>query len=277
MTPIHPTDSKPGTAVPAGIREIQQKLLSRSSTPANSSEPRTGAGDDRSAAPLPGLFDEEFRCSRCGGSGFELGADNVCRLCACVPVRRTRDGLKRLGLFAAAKRMTFDAYRTDAPWQAHLCAQVRAFAGQASPGWLFIGGQSGCGKTHLCTAAAVTLLQRGFSLQYMRWMNESARLKTLALDGERQRILHQYIASPLLYVDDLFKSAPTDADKHIAFELLDARCSDPEKITLLSSERTLEEILAIDEAIGGRIMERCGRFVLNVHRDPARNFRRRMD
>lgn len=232
-----------------------------------------GATSDSSA--LPDLFAEPFYCARCHDSGFEEGKGGVFHYCACRPVREARSRLKRLGLFGAARRMSFDSFRADAPWQRDIKRLAQDFAAREQPGWLFFGGQSGCGKTHLCTAAAVVLLRRGFPLQYMRWMSESARLKTLALDGARMNLLQTYIDAPLLYVDDLFKGAPSEADRHIAFELLDARCSDHSRITILSSERTLDDILQIDEAIGGRIMERCGDDVVNIRRDPARNFRLR--
>lgn len=232
------------------------------------------SGQAKAYDALPDLFDEPFTCARCGDTGLELLADNTCRPCACSPMRKTRSRLARAGLLGAGKRMTFDAFRTDAPWQETLLSRARAFAGQENPGWLFIGGQSGSGKTHLCTAAAVALLRRGYAMQYMRWMSESTRLKEMSMDSGRMKLMDAYISAPLLYVDDLFKATPTDADKHIAFELLDARYNDHSKVTILSSERTLDAILVIDEAIGGRILERCGAYVLRIAPDVQRNYRR---
>jgi len=232
------------------------------------------SGPARASDALPDLFDEPFSCPRCGDTGLELLDDNTCRPCACSPMRKTRSRLSRFGLLGAAKRMTFDAFRTEAPWQETLLRRARAFTEQETPGWLFIGGQSGCGKTHLCTAASVALLRRGYAMQYMRWMTESTRMKEMSMDGGRMKLLETYVSAPLLYVDDLFKAMPSDADKHIAFELLDARYNDHSKVTILSSERTLDGILDIDEAIGGRILERCGAYVLSISPDVRRNYRR---
>ena len=170
--------------------------------------------------------------------------------------------------------MTFDAYQADAPWQRTLLERTKEFAALDSPAWLFIGGQSGCGKTHLCTAAVTQRLLAGSDLRYMRWMNDSVRLKALAMEPERDRLMRAYIDAPVLYIDDLFKSAPTPADLHLAFELLDARYCDQSKRTIISSERTLSDLLAIDEALAGRILERCGDdFLLNIPRNASRNMR----
>ena len=44
---------------------------------------------------------------------------------------------------------------------------------------------------------------------------------------------------------------------------------------LISSERTLSDILNIDEATGGRIYERCnfGEYILNIKSDRSYNYR----
>ena len=223
---------------------------------------------------LPENLLAPYHCPLCGDTGFiEIDRFNV-RLCRCHSIRTALGDLRRLGLLHSAQQMRLDTFRAEAPWQQKLLGCVREYLAQENPTWLFIGGQSGCGKTHLCTAAAVSLLFRGWNVCYMRWMNDSARLKSLALDAQRASMLDHFIDAPLLYIDDLFKSQPTEADRHIAFEILGARYSDPGKITIISSERTIEEITHIDEAVGGRIFERCtAAYQLNVSRNPERNYR----
>ena len=223
---------------------------------------------------MRGDLDDGYDCPQCLNRGFIYVGHNGVRLCDCKPIRDGLSRLKRQGLLHASKRCTFASFRADAPWQRMLLERAQAFAALESPGWLFIGGQSGCGKTHLCTAAAVALLYRGLSLRYMRWMNDSAQIKSLGADSARSALLQGFIDAPLLYIDDLFKTPPTEADVRIAFEILNERYNNPEKITIISSERTLPEITRIDEAVGGRIFERCGAdFQLNVARAPERNFR----
>lgn len=215
-----------------------------------------------------------YDCPLCLNRTMIMHDDGSISMCSCQRVRESLRRLRELGLAAAADRLTFDRFRACEPWQQTMLSRAQSFAESDVPGWLFLGGQSGCGKTHLCTASAVRLLHRGFPLHYMRWMNDSARLKALALDAARDRMMTQLIAAPVLYIDDLFKSPPTQADLHIAFELLDARYCDPSKRTIISSERTLDDLMRIDEAIAGRILERCGDdFLLSIPRSAPRNFR----
>jgi DNA replication protein DnaC len=70
----------------------------------------------------------------------------------------------------------------------------------------------------------------------------------------------------LLYIDDFLKvgggERPREGDLNVAFELLNARYSNPQLLTIISTERTPQEIMGFDEAIASRINERCGKFRL---------------
>lgn len=79
-------------------------------------------------------------------------------------------------------------------------------------------------------------------------------------EAEYQQIVEPLKMVRVLYIDDLFKTGrgqePTAADVNLAFEILNARYNDSRKITILSSEWTLESILNLDEGVGSRIYER---------------------
>ena len=68
----------------------------------------------------------------------------------------------------------------------------------------------------------------------------------------------------VLYIDDFLKGNVTEADRNIAFEILNARYIKPECATIISSERTIGQILDWDEAIGSRIAERAKGFTMSV-------------
>ena len=72
----------------------------------------------------------------------------------------------------------------------------------------------------------------------------------------------------VLYIDDLFKTEqgrnPTTADVNIAFEILNYRYRNPELITIISSERTIQDIVKIDEAVGSRIFEKSRNCCINI-------------
>ena len=84
----------------------------------------------------------------------------------------------------------------------------------------------------------------------------------------------------MLYIDDLFKTGkdkydavvkPSVADINYAFEIINYRYNNPKLLTIISSELSEEELLDIDEAIGGRIYERAKTFTIAKNRD--RNYR----
>lgn len=95
----------------------------------------------------------------------------------------------------------------------------------------------------------------------MLWRDVSVRAKAAVNDEDAYRkIVEPLKRVRVLYIDDLFKTGkgqqPTTGDVNLAFEILNARYNDSSKITLLSSELTVDQILAIDEAVGSRIYER---------------------
>ena len=70
----------------------------------------------------------------------------------------------------------------------------------------------------------------------------------------------------MLYIDDFLKcgknEVPTKADTDVALEILMARYNQPDKLTVISTERSISELLELDEALGSRIYERSKGFCL---------------
>ncbi len=146
----------------------------------------------------PGDLDDGYDCPECLNRGYFEDPPGTMKPCRCMPIRKSLRRLKQLGLDRAAKRLTFENFRVEQPWQKMALDLARNFAQEEEPGWLLLCGQSGSGKTHLCTAAAVALLYRGYELRYMRWADESSRLKTLGLDTARGDFLSDFAKAPLL-------------------------------------------------------------------------------
>ena len=133
-------------------------------------------------------------------------------------------------------------------------------------------GQSGAGKTHLCAAIVNNYLQRGKSAIYMQWTSAVKEIKLHATEDYTE-MMQKYAKTDVLYIDDLFKGKVTDADLTIAFEIINDRAIRPEAITVISTERSLDELIALDSATAGRIAQRCGRYIVNIKPDPAKNYR----
>ena len=204
--------------------------------------------------------------------GYEFFAD-----CECMEKRRSLWRIQRSGLADMVGRYRFDTFETKTELQRMVKLMAEEFVKQGA-GWFYIGGQPGAGKTHICTAIASTLMEQGKSLRYMVWTEEITKLKSLRMhDEEYQREINRWKTPEVLYIDDLFKtrqgSEPTDADVNIAFEIVNARYNDKDLITIFSGERSIGEVIDIDEGLGSRIYQRCGRFKLTIGKDDTKNYR----
>ena len=202
--------------------------------------------------------------------------------CRCEEVRRSILRLKKSGLKNIIKDYTFDKYEAEEPWQQTLKDAAMEYAKAKQPeGWFFLGGQSGCGKTHLCTAICREFLLEGRRVMYMLWRDEIVKLKGLVNDAvEYGELIDKYKKAEVLYIDDLFKTGknsegetqrPTPADVNIAFEIINYRSNDPALLTIISSECTEDDLLDIDEAVGGRIIEKSRAF--SIAKNRKRNYR----
>ena len=234
-----------------------------------------------------------YDCPACRNKGFveyvidtteQLGYPSYTtgsRECVCMAIRRSKWLLKASGLADLAERCTFDTYKATEPWQVYIRNRAEGFLEKAMSGsgrGFFIGGQTGCGKTHICTALTVSLINSGKSARYMLWTDEAARLKACVNDDQYASLMWPLKAVDVLYIDDLFKPTgasgqPTQADIRLAYELINYRYNSTNKVTIISSERTTGELCEIDEAIGGRIVEKSGQYCINIARDRAKNWR----
>jgi DNA replication protein DnaC len=181
----------------------------------------------------------------------------------------------------------FERYETQDAWQRTIKETALRFTYSHEGEWFFIGGQSGAGKTHICTAAAIAKLKQGKELRYMEWREEVPKIKASITDAVRYAdMMKELKEADVLYIDDLFKTGknaegfaaqPTAADVNLAFEIINYRYNQPELITIISSERTLIELMEIDEAIAGRIAERSKAqgFCINLKPDAQKNWRMR--
>lgn len=200
--------------------------------------------------------------------------------CKCVEIRRSIMRMKRSGLKDIIRDYTFDKFQTTEPWQQSIKAAATEYA-KNPEGWFYLGGQSGCGKTHLCTAICRQFLLEGKQVIYMLWRDDIARIKGFSTEPEqRQALIDKFKKAEVLYIDDLFKTGrnpdgsepkPTAADINAAFEIINYRYNNPALLTVISSELNEDELLDIDEAVGGRIFERSKS--ISVAKDRSRNYR----
>lgn len=241
-----------------------------------------------------GALDKQdgYSCALCKNKGIiaypeisELGYSTVVfRECVCMKPRRSLRRLERSGLKSLIKDYTFERFNVYKPWQGLMLNAARCYA-KKPEGWFFVGGQSGSGKTHICTAICRELLLSGRAVIYMLWRDTVAQLKAAVTDEKRYaELINEYKTVDVLYIDDLFKvgrskeaaAQPTSADINVAFEILNYRYNNPALLTVISSEYSIADIISIDEAVGGRIYERAKNGnACSIKRDRGKNYRLR--
>lgn len=273
-----------------GIQSILQKL----NNTAHTYEPMTPEEREKSHAEIfndsEGHLnnDDGYQCDICHNKGLIMRAyqpyegiwSTISSECRCMDVRRSIRRMKKSGLKDIISDYTFEKYIASSDWQRTLKEAAEAYA-ESPSGWFFIGGQSGAGKTHLCTAICRKFLLSGKSVKYMLWRDEIVKLKgSINEPEEYEKMMSEFKNIEILYIDDLFKTGkgadgnkqqPTAADINIAFEILNFRYNSPKLLTIISSECTVNDILDIDEATGGRIFEKAKAFSLKP--DKAKNYR----
>lgn len=230
---------------------------------------------------------EGYNCSKCKNRGDIAKAINgtyYLSVCDCWNIRRSIRLMEKSGLGNLLKLYSFDKFKCEEEWQKYIFDRAKAFV-DAEQNWFFIGGNAGCGKSMLCTSIVKELLKKGYPTKYMLWLDESVALKQAITNGEDyQKLMDEIKNVQVLYIDDFLKTGkneePTQADIKLAMEILNYRYNkaraDKSKryITIISSERSVAEIVKYDEATGSRIAEMTKPdYSLFVSKGDGRNYR----
>lgn len=227
----------------------------------------------------PGNINEidGYNCEYCHNKGHLaiLVDEEMCtQECPkCANIRKSIRFFTRSGLAGC----TFESFRIEHEWQKSLLQAVQNYLANVNGKWLFIGGQSGSGKTHLCSAVLHEFIfkDRKEALLF-EWAEKSKKMKQLINDPKYDTEFNKYKSIPILYIDDLFKvkrgETATAADINLAFELLDYRYRN-NLITIISSEFSIDDIITIDEATGSRIKHKAQEYALHIGKDRNKNYR----
>lgn len=203
--------------------------------------------------------------------------------CVCQQMAAVKNNIEKSGLSSIMQEYTFDAFQTDNEYRRIMAQTAAAYVQEylsavqyAKKPWMFIGGQTGCGKTHICTAAVGKLLSENVPCVYMEWIKDAGRLKASVNDTEHAKFVERYTEPDVLYIDDLFKckngAVPSDAEIRLAFDILNTRYT-RNKATIISSEWSLPKLMEQDQATFSRVNERCKGFSVYINDDVTKNWR----
>ena len=229
---------------------------------------------------------KEFDCELCLNRGFisYYDQDNDTSYiddCECMKVRKSKKNAEESGMkeLLSHKLRFFEATE---PFQIDMREKAKDYILNAhkSKEWFLALGQSGCGKTHICSSICNERmthydedLKRYTQVKYMIWNDFVDRIKKMNYDSDRDSYFDEFAKSEVLYIDDFLKGKFTDADLNLAFRLINYRYNN-DLVTIISSELLMKELRAIDEAIAGRMKQKAtNRYMVQIGRNENRNSR----
>lgn len=216
-------------------------------------------------------------CPKCGGEGRILkqvdwygDGDPVPMFvpCECREALLLRSRQAQSGITKEFLRKTFDNFvivgRPEAVIRAYRVARSYVSSWEEK-GVLGVSmallGASGSGKTHLCCAVANELMVKGVDVVYFPYTERVREFRQKRFDDAWQEEHRRRLKTcGLLMIDDLFKSAPDRYDFELIFEVLNERYFEGLPF-IVSSELKPDELLELDAAIAGRIIERSKGFL----------------
>ena len=223
---------------------------------------------------------EGVDCPICKNKGVIYYLRDGCdysRPCECMGSRKSQIAIKESGLTELLQTKTFDTFSDDTEWQKVIKQKSVRFAEFPNKEWFYIGGQVGCGKTHICTAILNQMLQTGRSARYMLWRDEAQKLKSALNTENYSPMIEKLKKVEVLYIDDFLKvqagEKPTPGDINIAFEIVNSRYLDSNKITIFSSEHFISGLMQFDGGLCSRIYERCKSYRFEISCDDTKNMR----
>ena len=194
--------------------------------------------------------DVKYECTKCGDTGF---VDN--KMCSCMKEALTLAGIENSGFASLIKEQRFDNFSLDyyASNQKFyermksnvelLKEYVEIFSPSTSKSILMVGG-TGLGKTHLSSAVAGGVIEKGFDVFYTGAIDlvssfEVERFKSYS--NEPNEIIERSFESDLLIIDDLGTEIINQFSVSTIFNLVNDRLS-RKKPTIISTNLSIEDI-----------------------------------
>lgn len=218
--------------------------------------------------PFPQRTKQVYECEKCRDSGW-IGYDDekgcfCSKRCDCWAMREAKRIMRKSEISTEFQGKGFNDYDTKGNEQLeHAKAKAIEYFRQFQKiehtrrNSILFCGQVGSGKTHLGTAICSNLMNLNIPVIYMAYRNTVTRLKQEIVDAkEYDKDIGQYIKARVLYIDDLLKGKITESDINIMYEIINYRYMNNLPI-IVSTEKSLEQLLDFDEAIGSRILEMC--------------------
>ncbi|MBO5203349.1 MAG: ATP-binding protein [Clostridia bacterium] len=197
----------------------------------------------------PDHTDIHYECDKCGDTGY---VDTV--MCDCMKRALARAGYESSGLGHLIGKQTFDNFdykyypESSRPVVERGVGMLRSFAEGFNKDTycnFIITGTTGLGKTHVTTAVAQTVIDKGFDVLYVSAVSmlgdfEQRRFGNSASISNVDDISRYYEAD-LLIIDDLGTEVVNKFTQSYFYEVINARIN-ARKSTIINTNLTATEI-----------------------------------
>ena len=205
-------------------------------------------------------LDTKYQCTVCDDTGFD-----GLKMCRCMRQALTLAGIESSGikgLYQYQRFENFDLsyYRTsEAAYQrmSGILAACRSyaenFADEGNENLLLVGG-TGLGKTHLTTAMAYVIIDRGYDVVYDSAQNIFSAYEAKRFSRDMSVDCDKYVNCDLLIMDDLGTEVANAFTVSCLYNIINTRLVSG-KATIINTNCPLQEInKRYTDRIGSRIM-----------------------
>ena len=216
--------------------------------------------------PMFEMSGEEWEEEKClaFNSGWGNLAGKPCNICRnkCMKWRNVEGSMKRSEGYDLLSRCTFSNFTITHDWQKSLLCRVKSWTRQKTYPFLYLGGKTGTGKTHLGAAALMISMRKGNEIEFMSWRADSRDLKMGMTEFHAYRAkLDRFKRAGVLMIDDFLWSPrggmPTEEDFRLAKEIVDIRIACGLR-TIITANYSVRRLCELTEEIGGRINYAAG-------------------
>ncbi|UYZ38925.1 ATP-binding protein [Clostridium beijerinckii] len=230
-----------------------------------------------------GLKQISYKCSKCCDTGWILVPQEhmqpLAVACECRKIEKLKSEWKYSGINVEQSKLTFSSFEVWNEASSRIKDTAAAYCTEFDEirnnrrNSILLCGQVGSGKTHCSIAVALNFLKQRIKVVCMPYRDVITKIKQNMIDEEYYtRTISKYQLCEVLLIDDLFKGKVTESDVNIIFEIINYRYLNFLPI-IVSSEFSIDRLLAFDEGVSSRIYEMSKDYVVEIEKDIRNNYR----
>ena len=201
------------------------------------------------------------------------------KICKCNLIRKSLKLMKDNGLLGLIRKKSFENFQVTKSFQQAMKSRaidfVKAIITKQKVSY-FVGGQSGAGKTHICSAMLAEFAKNGICVYFFNYIQDMATLNRYQYSSENREeyetLLSLYKQADILYFDDFMFGEVSMSEQKIIFNIINHRYEN-DLPCIISSNKTMVDIKKISTPIYGRLYEMCRDYVININNDDSKNYR----